>query len=200
VFVWMVICFISILAHELGHALTGIKYGGGKTWIKLWAMGGLAYNQGGRFTRNTRALMILAGPGAGFCIFLLTVAFMHIKWPDGVGLEILWKTMILNQSWVEVSAAGRAAARADLTLVRILETIVRINLWWSIINLLPIHPLDGGQFAECFMRSRKKLHKIGMITGGCMVLFGIATQHYFIAVLFGFLAYQNYQQHEQAPY
>jgi len=92
--VWMVVCFISIVAHELGHALTGRHLAGGRTWIRLWAMGGLAYHEGSRFTRNTRALTVIAGPGAGLGIFLVIACGMALAWPGGVGLEILWKWMI----------------------------------------------------------------------------------------------------------
>ncbi|NIP95884.1 MAG: hypothetical protein GWO24_21600, partial [Akkermansiaceae bacterium] len=59
---WMLIVFVSILVHELGHALSGRWLGGGRQTIRLWAFGGLAYNEGGRFTRKGRILMILAGP------------------------------------------------------------------------------------------------------------------------------------------
>ena len=59
---WMIIVFVSILVHELGHALSGRWLGGGRQSIRLWAFGGLAYNEGSRFTKRGRILMILAGP------------------------------------------------------------------------------------------------------------------------------------------
>ena len=46
VLLFMMAGFISVLGHELGHALVGWKRGGGRVWIKLWAFGGLAYHQG----------------------------------------------------------------------------------------------------------------------------------------------------------
>ena len=51
VVLFMMAGFISVLVHELGHALTGWKRGGGQVWIRLWAMGGLAYQQGGAAPR-----------------------------------------------------------------------------------------------------------------------------------------------------
>ncbi|RYD49782.1 MAG: hypothetical protein EOP83_24760, partial [Verrucomicrobiaceae bacterium] len=69
---------ISILVHEFGHALTGRRLGGGHANIVLWAFGGLAYNQGGKFTKSGHFWRIAAGTGAGFLlgflVFLIMVA------------------------------------------------------------------------------------------------------------------------------
>lgn len=198
---WMIICFISILVHELGHALTGHRLAGGSTWIRLWALGGLAYHQGSRFTQRTRALMILAGPGAGLALFLVVACVMAVLWPNGVGLEILWKWMILNRNPGELSHASLLVFAENIPKMRVFNIFVWINLWWSLVNLLPIYPLDGGQLLDCYMRSRKKLHQIGMVTGGAVAVLGILyTGSFYIAILFGFLAYQNYAGYREARY
>lgn len=201
VIVWMAICFISILVHELGHAISGIRLGGGRTWIKLWAMGGLAYNEGGRFTQKTRALMILAGPGAGLCLFAAVAGLMVLIWPNGIGLEILWKWMILSGDPRNMSHGALIALIEDFPKLRVINIFVWINLWWSLVNLLPIFPLDGGQFAECFIKSRKKLHQIGMVTGILVAVCGyVYLGSWYIGLLFGYLAYQNYKGYQQAQY
>ncbi|HBF16361.1 MAG TPA: peptidase, partial [Verrucomicrobiales bacterium] len=43
ILLWIVVLFVSILVHELGHALTSRKMTGVTPSIKLWGMGGLAY-------------------------------------------------------------------------------------------------------------------------------------------------------------
>ena len=198
---WMIICFISVLVHELGHAVTGIRLAGGSTWIKLWAMGGLAYHQGSRFTQKTRALMILAGPGAGICLFLLVAAIMMVLWPNGVGLEILWRWMILNQNPNELSREALIVFADNIPKMRVFDIFVWINFWWSMVNLLPVYPLDGGQLVGCYMKSRKTLHKIGMITGVVVAALGIIyLGSLYVALLFGYLAYQNYLGYQQAGY
>jgi len=198
--VWMVICFISILIHELGHALTGVKLAGGTTWIKLWAMGGLAYHQGSRFTQKSRALTILAGPSAGLGLFVIVACITALLWPNGVGLEILWKWMIFSNPDA-LSMESRIALIQDFPKFKVLNTFVWINLWWSLVNLLPIHPLDGGQLAECFIKSKKQLHTIGMITGIIVAICGwMFLGSLYIALLFGYLAYQNYKASKLAAY
>ena len=81
VVLFMMAGFVSVLVHELGHALTGWKRGGGQVWIRLWALGGLAYQQGGSLDRKNRCLMILAGPGAGLLLGLLSIASLFVILP-----------------------------------------------------------------------------------------------------------------------
>ena len=81
VVLFMMAGFVSVLVHELGHALTGSKRGGGQVWIRLWALGGLAYQQGGRLDRKNRCLMILAGPGAGLLLAVVSIACLFVIFP-----------------------------------------------------------------------------------------------------------------------
>lgn len=53
--------FVSIMVHELGHALTAVKFGA-RTEIVLQAFGGYAAYSGVRMTRGQSALITAAGP------------------------------------------------------------------------------------------------------------------------------------------
>ena len=65
---------ISILVHELGHALTGRAYGA-RSEITLHAFGGYAAFAGARFSRPQHFLVTAAGPAAqillGLAVYLL---------------------------------------------------------------------------------------------------------------------------------
>ena len=65
VVLWVVAVFVSVLVHEMGHALV-IRALGVQPWITLYGMGGLTSHQGGRFRPQTQILVSLAGPAAGF--------------------------------------------------------------------------------------------------------------------------------------
>ena len=61
---WLGILFVSILIHELGHALTARLFGA-RAWVQLYSFGGLAHPD--RPLPKWRAIaMTLAGPFAGF--------------------------------------------------------------------------------------------------------------------------------------
>src|SRR5258707_9361798 len=84
-----VLCvFVSILIHELGHALTAKSYG----WpphIVLFAFGGYASYQPSWGKTTGRTLLILfAGPGAGFIFYFLICAFERLMEFQGVRLGI----------------------------------------------------------------------------------------------------------------
>ena len=82
-----------------------------------------------------------------------------------------------------------------------LGMMVWINSIWSALNLLPVYPLDGGQLLGHIMHERKPVlrGKIGGITAAMAgLLLFIKLNSIFAAIMFGFLAYQNFQAAERA--
>jgi hypothetical protein len=58
---WVVVVFVSILVHELGHAIVGRAFGS-ETSIVLHGMGGLTFRGGGRYSSATEDILVsLAG-------------------------------------------------------------------------------------------------------------------------------------------
>lgn len=111
---WVVIVFVSILFHELGHATMGLAFGL-QPRIDLHAMGGTTSWSAARPMSIPRRIAIsLAGPGAGFLLF-------------GVAL-------VLGDRTFGASPMG----------VLVYEDIKFVNLWWGLANLTPMLPLDGG--------------------------------------------------------
>ncbi|MBT3481581.1 MAG: hypothetical protein HN457_09145 [Opitutales bacterium] len=122
VLIFMAAAFISILIHELGHALTGLRFGAPSTHISLHSMGGAASFPGANFSRKHRILMTAAGPGASIAlaaVFILLSVFAIDIDPNTTNLPPLFASFI--------------------------GTLITINLFWSFINLCPILPMDGGQ-------------------------------------------------------
>ena len=118
--IWMVAVFVSILVHELGHALAFRRFGA-DSHIVLYAFGGLAVPWSGVQGRWRRIVVSLAGPLAGFLLCGLVYGSNEwLKWADPRTLAIFYTY------WV----------------------FVRINLVWNLLNLLPVFPLDGGQVSQ----------------------------------------------------
>lgn len=116
--VWVPCVLFSILVHEFGHALSARRFGSRNPEVTLHALGGLA-SYASLATRRHRILQILAGPGAG----LLVAAIVGI---------IAWVLPNPHNIWVQ----------------RYIDDLLWINLAWSLLNLIPIMPLDGGQAAR----------------------------------------------------
>ncbi len=197
VLLFMVAGFISVLVHELGHALTGWKLGGGTVWIKLWALGGLAYQQGGRLNRKNRCAMILAGPGSGLLLAAISIAAVFVVFPLPEALlrlnYYLQYTNILHHQMVTIFPDNKP-------IYGFLNAMIWVNVWWSLLNLIPVYPLDGGQFMDQFVKSRKLMHKISMIAGAVGVVLLLSLGGRFGFIFFGFLIYQNYLGYKEARY
>lgn len=191
---FMIAALISILAHELGHAITGLRYGGGSARISLNAFGGLAEHLGAPLRRDHRFRMLAAGPGAGLMLCLGVSGLLCLKFSPADAWSLVSNTLFgtpfrfPSEAWME-------AARNHVDLMVFVRHLLRINFWWSLLNLVPVPPLDGGKIAELFIHPRTKVHRIAVFTaaGLALVAFLKFGQTY-TAFLFGFLAWDNYQK------
>jgi stage IV sporulation protein FB len=161
--------FVSILAHELGHAWFQRKYGG-RPYIVLHGMGGYASSEG-RFTRKQNLVIIAAGP-------LVSVSI-------GIAATILLHVMPITSpvSWF------------------VLNIIQWINLVWGLFNMLPILPMDGGQFFENWMGGRKARLRgqIGAVVAGLIAVYALSRGQIYLTLLAGWMAYYNYMYSEGRP-
>ncbi len=147
--VWVAIVFVSILVHELGHALAFRRFGA-ESDIVLYAFGGLAIPTHTISGRGRRILVSLAGPGAGFVLCGLVY---------GSNLALEWGQ----------SADGKMPNGIFTWFVY--RQLLWVNLGWGLFNLLPVFPLDGGQVNRelCGMRWGVRGKRISL-----KVSFGIA--------------------------
>lgn len=190
---FMAAAFVSILIHELGHATVGMKYGGGRAHIQLTAFGGLAINEGARLHRDHRLWMIAAGPGAGFGFFIAILALLGLAFNPSDVAD--FAAMVLFGKRPTFQTAELVMfLRENPWIHLLLRHLLWINFWWGIINLLPVMPLDGGLIADLFVRPQRRVFLIGTVAAGAMAAVGLLwLESIYTALLFGFLAWQNYQ-------
>src|SRR5262249_21254431 len=94
---WVGVVFVSIVVHEMGHALAARAHGW-EPWITLYGMGGLASYQPTYYSPRSRILITLAGPMAGFVfaggIIGAIAASRHairFEWMPGWPLPVIWE-------------------------------------------------------------------------------------------------------------
>jgi stage IV sporulation protein FB len=197
VLLFMAAAFFSILIHELGHATVGVRLGGGSASILLTTFGGLAYNHGGRFNRQQHFWMIFAGPGAGFVFLALILGALSLFFNDADVLSLT--SSVLFGTAPEFQTAELLGFLREYPFAFLLvRHLIWINFWWGIINLLPIMPLDGGQIANLFIHPQRRVFLVGAVAAAAMALLGwFWLSSGYTALLFGFLAWQNYQNMRQ---
>ena len=201
VIIWVGVVFFSILVHEYGHAWV-IRYFGWNPRIVLHSFGGLAiYNpnnsqwQGGSRARNansttTQILISLAGPGAGFLIPVVVILLLFAT-GSSMGYFPLFGLEI---------PLGNGDFITNDKLQTLIEKLLMVNIYWGILNLMPIYPLDGGKVSrELFLANttdgvRKSL-QLSIATGVVLAVVALTKfQSFYMALMFGYLAYLNYQQ------
>lgn len=98
-FIWIGIIFVSILVHEMGHALAS-KLFGQKPRIELIAFGGVTYPEGAKLPRWKEFIVVLDGPLFGFGLFALATLLLHMTGlKAGIAFGTLKILQIVNLFW-----------------------------------------------------------------------------------------------------
>jgi len=163
--------FISILIHELGHALTARKFGA-YSEITLQAFGGYAAYSGVRLTRPQSFLVTAAGPGVQILLGVaLFVAFRYLpefNWQvDYFLLRLMWISLVwavLNLLPILPLDGGRMVdailgpERFKITLwITIIVAIAAALLIFERTNSI-IFPIFLGMFAWQAIQALKEEH------------------------------------------
>jgi Zn-dependent protease len=189
VVLWVVAVLASILVHELGHALVARAHG----WpphIVLYGMGGLAAYQPTRHGYLSRVLIAAAGPGAGFLFGGLVL----------VGVLLSGHAATLPGLPIEIGHGPPIAGRLGLFV----QFLLFVNVFWGLINLAPIQPLDGGAITTAIVqrfRPRGALAlSLQISIGASAVLAALGLllyQSVFMTVMFAMLGFSSWQLLQQ---
>ncbi len=197
--IWVVVVFVSILIHELGHALVQRKFGG-RPRITLHALGGLASSDDCDRRPRSQILISLAGPGAGFLLAALTAAVASFV-GHSVGLYPEKGVPLANpQGFVIARYAIAWDAFASDVANLMMRDLLWVNIVWGLVNLLPVYPLDGGHVSRelCALGDPRRgivlSLQISMVAAAAMVAFAIISWNsLYTAVMFGYMAFANLQ-------
>jgi len=178
--IWLGVMFVSILIHELGHACFAALFGYPPS-IMLYQFGGVTLYQPMHAYSTAKAILITAaGPAFGFVLAAASLIALYMVGSAvgfGQGGTTLWQ-----------EALGMSAS---------------INIFWTILNLMPVLPLDGGQICReaCIAASPRRgifvALWISVVVGALIGLGMFYTRQTFGGIMFLMLAVQNYQEVQQ---
>jgi Zn-dependent protease len=123
--------FLSILLHELGHAVIAIRNGIPILGIDLWMFGGVAKLGRDTDSPGVEFRVAIAGPVVTLAIAALCFA---------AGALISSPDQVIEGSTFDTSVGSAATA--------VLAYVMSINLIVLVFNLIPGFPLDGGRIAR----------------------------------------------------
>ncbi len=170
-FIIVVGLLLSILLHELGHALAGRLFGARVSHIDLTGIGGVAH-----FERTlpgsalARSVIYLAGPAVNLALW------------QGLGV-LTGEVMGMGRSMLALPLAVLASA----------------NFYLMVFNLLPAYPLDGGQTLDAWLGailgpvwSVRIVAGLGLAVAIALALFALPTGIFLLFVAL-FLGQANWQ-------
>ena len=170
--VYIIALFASVLAHELGHAVVGRRYGVRTVEIMMFPIGGVSRLE--RQPKPQEELWIaLAGP----LVNLLT---------GGVLLQAI---LAVQNKIVDLKTL------TEPTDANLLERIAAGNLILAAFNLLPAFPMDGGRVLRALLTrfwSEEEATRMASWMGRMMAmglgLYGLLSMH-FMLVFIAFFVY-----------
>jgi Zn-dependent protease len=166
---WLLITPVAVLVHELGHAVLA-RTAGARPEIALAGFGGVTTYVPPRPLSRARSLAIsLAGPVVGLALGVLLIAVRQVV---ADGLDPL--------GWA--------------------YSAIRIGIWtciaWSLLNLLPILPLDGGQAMRELLPGapavrERRAAAVSVVVAGVAAVFAYLYTSLFLALFLVFFAVSN---------
>ena len=158
--------FLSVVLHELGHAVVAMRNGIGIVGIDLWLFGGLARMKADARTPGQEFRIAAAGPAVTFLIAALCF---------GLGELLFAGDVVDGATFDEGSGISGAAA--------LVGWLMLINVVLLVFNLIPGYPLDGGRIARAIVwwrtgdreRSTRIVARVGRGFGVILIGFGIFT-------------------------
>lgn len=167
--VWAAVIIVSLMIHEYGHAFTALAFGQ-EAKIDLMGMGGLTTRSGPPLNKWKEFIIVLDGPIAGF---LLCICAYLVRESFAIPSHSLWEYS--------------------------LNIAISVNLFWTILNLVPVQPLDGGRLMGIIlegifgMRGLRMSFFISMLIAGAIGAFFMSIQALIAGMLFFIFAFESYR-------
>ena len=132
------ILFLTVVFHEFGHVVAARRTGGSGREILIWPLGGLAFVQPAD-TLRSQLMTTAGGPLVNIllCCVTLPYAWNSPHWTAAINP--------LELPRVEV-AANPVEAVLLLTFCA--------NWMLTLVNLIPVYPLDGGRLLQTLLATR----------------------------------------------
>ncbi len=145
---YVLVLFLAVFLHELGHSLVAQHYGIHVVEITFWPLGGMARMTEIPEDPRIETNIAIAGPLVNFALAALSLLALFLSLGVGFG----------------------GAANAALNFLG-------INMMLGVFNLIPAFPMDGGRVLRAYfgrtqdwVRATERAVRIGRIVAGTLVV------------------------------
>ena len=172
--IWTAAAFVSILLHEMGHALTARVFGAQGIAVTLYGLGGVTnYRHGSQMSHGRSFLISAAGSATGIIA--------------GGALLLMARSGIFTGVSHEIAV--------------FLDSFIFTALVWGVLNWVPIVPLDGGHMVQSLasIASEEKGPLISQvvtwITVAIVVPFALMNGYDFAAIIVVVFAFSGLREY-----
>jgi Zn-dependent protease/CBS domain-containing protein len=179
--IFIVLIFLCVLLHELGHVFAARRYGVKTRDVTLWPFGGIASMERMPDKPSQELIVALAGPAVNVVIALALFVYL------GATLD------------------SESVPRVEDPKVSMAAKVLFANVILVLFNLIPAFPMDGGRVLRALLAMRmgnaRATEVAATIGQGFAVVFGVLGIFYnpmlIIIAVFIFLAASGEATHAQ---
>lgn len=183
--VLIALVFMSVLAHEMGHAMKARESGVQVLDVTLSPLAGIARVEQASSTPRDELFIALAGPAVNLAIFVFLLP---------------WTLLIAVVSGPEsIFAAGERFR--DLNVGSMVAAVTVLNLAMMIFNLIPAFPLDGGRVLRAYLSTKMDRRQATSIAGRVglgiailLILIGLLTRDWLWPFLGLFILWAGFHE------
>lgn len=199
--IFVVVGMLTLLAHELGHALTAKAFTSSTPIVIIGNLGGVTYTPVSMPTRATHFLMVLAGPMASYALGMIAAVVMGVQ-IGSVGSALLIYTLdplsfitgihAPEEAYVTLAQAVESGVIGHFALM-LYSTFFMVCFWWTFFNLMPILPMDGGQLLLTATNKPKFVAMVGLGLSLFLAIWFLTGGNIFMTLMLGYFAWINWQ-------
>ena len=135
----LLLVFLCVVLHELGHALAARRYGVRTRDITLLPIGGIARLERMPDKPSQELVVAVAGPAVNVVIAVALGLVLHS----------------LQRPFVDLLMRGS-----------LLESLLAVNVWMILFNMIPAFPMDGGRVLRSLLAMRLPFERATRIASG----------------------------------
>jgi Zn-dependent protease/CBS domain-containing protein len=151
--IFILLLFLCVLLHELGHVFAARRYGVKTRDVTLWPFGGIASMERMPEKPSQELIVALAGPAVNVAIAAVLLVYL--------GTQVNAETL----------------ARIDDPSVSLAAKLAGANIILVVFNLIPAFPMDGGRVLRALLAMRmgnaRATEVAATIGQGFAVIFGL---------------------------
>jgi len=190
---WVGVVLVSLLVHEMGHALA-YRFFGQSAHVVLYHFGGLAIpdsiSRGTLRKPSQRLIVSAAGPLSQFVLAAILVALLKAG-----GYQFPFPIAAVGR-WLGSAQGAQLPSAVSFAIVWF---VLQVNIFWPLLNLIPVPPLDGGQIVREGLAilgvddATRIAAILGVVSGGAVAFWGYTQNEPYLGIMFAMLAVSCYQ-------